>query len=71
MTTLCGSHEECFEKGTCWGHMENVMCKYLRDGGDEYATHFFCKKTQKLVENNTTYFTQKEYEELLKVKDKI
>jgi hypothetical protein len=49
----CGYKESCFEKGTCWGHLEGVMCKHL--GEDT------CLKTKEEIK---LYTSEKEFKEL-------
>ena len=44
--SFCGPNEPCFEKGECWGHMEESMCKHLDEKPNNQA---FCNKTQKNI----------------------
>lgn len=43
----CGNKEECFEKGECWGHFEDEMCKHL---GENDFNVSICYKTKEPVE---------------------
>ena len=58
-TKLCGKNEECFERGSQWGHMEGCMCKHL----GEDCRGGICLLDAEPIEY---YATQAEYEKLIK-----
>lgn len=58
---LCGCLEECFERGDkVWGHMGGVMCLYMSETVDATS---ICHEDEEVVK---PYFTEKEYQEILK-----
>ena len=55
---ICGYKENCFENGKQWGHLEGVLCDFLKEN--------ICGKTGLEV---IVYTTEKQYEEALGIEN--
>ena len=61
---LCGYYEPCFIPGSCWGHLEGCMCKYLGEDRVDGKPVGTCSANDK-IEIVNVYCCEWQYKEIL------